>query len=522
MGITIEQYRARIGYHSVKNKTNIKYINGSPFLRGRYFNKILLFHLYVFLIIMLSFEMMCYNVYVPLLLRLSNDVEENPGPTIYEIVNTNNTVCADFDQGNMAKFGENAGKQCVAMSLTAVIFKYITNIYNWDSADLNSILAHGNCLYSCIRVSVKHDFLLLTDVPNMVSLEGNIYSLTCSDSLFGELFMTNDSENYVTLKNAFDKLFFGVEINYEYCLLTIDCNTVAVFKTIGNCYKVFDSHARDLYGMPHSSGTAVLLTVESLDNLVTFFQKTTYGSTMPFEIIGVSIIDVAGINQHQNIDQCFPRPNKTDLSPGTSNQNCTNKMTSKRKAADAEPVLNKKNKRDKNEYDSKKIANEDEKKREKKLKACRLNYLKKNTNENESSREKRLAKRREVRQNESVECRKNRLEAMQAYYNKKLKANETGEHKEKRLLAKRVFDKKTKENETGEHKEKRLFAKQAYNKKTKENETSEHREKHLLQKQMYNEESKANETVKHREKRLLAKQVYDKKTKENETGEQRE
>ena len=172
-------------------------------------------------------------------------------------------------------------------------------------------------------------------------------------------------------------------------------------------------------------------------------------------------------------------------------------------------MLNKKNKRDKNEYDSKKIANEDEKKREKKLKACRLNYLKKKTNENESSREKRLAKRREVRQNESVECRKNRLEAMQAYYNKKLKANETGEHKEKRLLAKRVFDKKTKENETGEHKEKRLFAKQAYNKKTKENETGEQREKRLLAKQAYNKKTKENETVQHREKRHLQQQVYD-------------
>ena len=72
MGITIEQYRATIGCHSVKNKTSIKYyINESPFLRGQYLNKILmLFHLYVFLVIMLSFEMMCYNVYVPLLLRL--------------------------------------------------------------------------------------------------------------------------------------------------------------------------------------------------------------------------------------------------------------------------------------------------------------------------------------------------------------------------------------------------------------------------------------------------------------------
>ena len=32
---------------------------------------------------------------------------------------------------------------------------------------------------------------------------------------------------------------------------------------------------------------------------------THHGSSMPFEIIGVSI-NVAGINQHQNVDQCIP------------------------------------------------------------------------------------------------------------------------------------------------------------------------------------------------------------------------
>ena len=64
---------------------------------------------------------------------------------------SNNTVCADFSQGNQSTFGENAGKQCVAMSLTAIIFKYVTYIDSWDSADLNSISDHGNCLYSCIK-----------------------------------------------------------------------------------------------------------------------------------------------------------------------------------------------------------------------------------------------------------------------------------------------------------------------------------------------------------------------------------
>ena len=61
-------------------------------------------------------------MYVPLLLRMANDVEENPGPTIYDVVDPiSKTICADFGQGNTKKFNQNAGKQYVAMFLTAII-----------------------------------------------------------------------------------------------------------------------------------------------------------------------------------------------------------------------------------------------------------------------------------------------------------------------------------------------------------------------------------------------------------------
>ena len=37
-------------------------------------------------------QMMCYNVYIPLLIRQANDVEENPGPTIFDIIHPTTTV----------------------------------------------------------------------------------------------------------------------------------------------------------------------------------------------------------------------------------------------------------------------------------------------------------------------------------------------------------------------------------------------------------------------------------------------
>ena len=84
-------------------------------------------------------QMMCYNVYIPFFIRRASDVEENPGPTIFNIIDQMRTFSADYSQRNEALFGENAGKQCVAMSLTAIIYHQIEHISNWTSSTLNNI-----------------------------------------------------------------------------------------------------------------------------------------------------------------------------------------------------------------------------------------------------------------------------------------------------------------------------------------------------------------------------------------------
>ena len=52
---------------------------------------------------------------VPGLLRFSNGIETNPGPSVHEVVNAAETVYADFSQGRLDIFEQNAGKQCVAI-----------------------------------------------------------------------------------------------------------------------------------------------------------------------------------------------------------------------------------------------------------------------------------------------------------------------------------------------------------------------------------------------------------------------
>ena len=50
--------------------------------------------------------------------KLYNDIEINPG---LNIVDSSKTFCAPYSQGDSSVFGGNAGTQCVAMSLSAIV-----------------------------------------------------------------------------------------------------------------------------------------------------------------------------------------------------------------------------------------------------------------------------------------------------------------------------------------------------------------------------------------------------------------
>jgi len=244
-----------------------------------------------------------------LIIRQANDVEENPGPTIFEVINSTRTVCADYNQGNEVLFDENAGKQCVAMSLIAIIYDHIEDINLWRCSTLNNILGTGNNLYSTIRSIVRtNDCLLLTEVPAFVSIFDKVYALQYSESVTGSLFLTSNNGPFMTLQNALTELFS--QHDYNCCLLTIGINAVAVFRNseLLQSFNIFYSHARDLHGVPHSYGTCTLLNIEGLENLISYLQLSCLQTcTVPFEIKGVLISDTQPDVEHvhENYQQKF-------------------------------------------------------------------------------------------------------------------------------------------------------------------------------------------------------------------------
>ena len=189
-------------------------------------------------------------------LSLCNDIETNPGPCINDIDPTL-TIKAPYSQGDIMYFGENAGKQCVAMSLVALIYNKIKGIHTCN--DLVQILEIGNQLYSTLSQCTGQVYLMQTELPSMIAMSEKNYQLNYSESYTGNLHHSNSIiEGYqysMSIDRAFESL---LSQNYFSFILTIECICVSIYHTDNGSYKIFDSHARDEYGRSHPSGTCVL------------------------------------------------------------------------------------------------------------------------------------------------------------------------------------------------------------------------------------------------------------------------
>ena len=70
------------------------------------------------------------------------------------------------------------------MSLTAIVQTQVEDITTWDSSFLNTILSVGKNLYTYIHNSINKDYLLLSDLPEMVLVDNKVYCLQYSESLW--------------------------------------------------------------------------------------------------------------------------------------------------------------------------------------------------------------------------------------------------------------------------------------------------------------------------------------------------
>ena len=219
-------------------------------------------------------------------LNLSKDVEINPGPPIDPL----KTIKAPYSQDNVLLFGSNAGTQCVAMSFTSLIHNHRNGITS--STDLVNIMNTGNELYTALSRLSRQSYLLLTEVPEMITMFNSNYHLQYSPSYTGKICGSCAMEDFdycMPLENAIQAL---IGQSYDSFLLTILSSTVALYCTADGKFKIFDSHARDSFGIPHPQGTCVLLEVNTLNELINYFQMVYQNPEVIFELKGVHIIEM--------------------------------------------------------------------------------------------------------------------------------------------------------------------------------------------------------------------------------------
>ena len=200
--------------------------------------------------------------------KLAGDIETNPGPFV---VDPSKTIHAPNSQGNSFVFGSNAGKQCLAMSLIAILFDFIYSIRS--SSGLKEIMNVGNELYTRLSKSAGQDLLMLTELPEVLCLRDIMYRLEYSDSYFGNVHNFNDCTievHCLPLIEAFELL---LRDNFTSFILTITTCAVAILVKSNGTFKVFDSHGRYSEGMFHPCGTCVVLEITSLDKLVKYFEN---------------------------------------------------------------------------------------------------------------------------------------------------------------------------------------------------------------------------------------------------------
>ena len=117
----------------------------------------------------------------------------------------------------------------------------------------------GNELYGALSSLTGQSYLLLSELPTMVTISNTNYQIEFSESYSSYLHSPAFNENIpgvMPLDGAMDSV---IQNGYNSFLLTIACNTVAVFVCPNGLLKIFDSHGRDIFGLPDACGICILL-----------------------------------------------------------------------------------------------------------------------------------------------------------------------------------------------------------------------------------------------------------------------
>ena len=130
-----------------------------------------------------------------------------------------------------------------------------------------------------------------SELPTALNVFDTDYQLQYSESYSGIVHQDAAIQGYhycTSLQRTFELL--RSENVCTIFILTVRCIAVAIYCNGNMGFKIFDSHARDLYGRGQPQGKCVLLEVPSIDSLVHYFQSIHNNDI--FDVRGVQIENV--------------------------------------------------------------------------------------------------------------------------------------------------------------------------------------------------------------------------------------
>lgn len=214
-------------------------------------------------------------------------------------VNTENH-CVPFIQGNFhqanARFGSNAGLQCVPNCLSALTYNKLLSATEWTAFDMDKILITGNELYDTLQryTSIPHQYLLISDLPRNLDIHAELFSISLSDSIGSLIPLPLDEQipdlrqfNAKPLKEA---LCCSLS-NTDGCFICFNGNTMLVGK-VNQEYFIFDSHSRSPCGKLSENGKSLCRIVQSIQDIYMHVnelaQSMGFTTTVECEVTGVS------------------------------------------------------------------------------------------------------------------------------------------------------------------------------------------------------------------------------------------
>ena len=188
------------------------------------------------------------------------------------------SLFASFHQGSPSLFGNNAGFQCTAVALAAIVLASLQPANEWHSSDLNEIMYFGNSLFSSIIREHYNNvplYLMPSDLPREVTYRSHAMQISyLIDCYHGVVNSNGDAQSNPFLAVSLEEGLRSVFSSHDFALLTFGELTVAMLHDrVYNTYHVYDSHSHDALGYVCPDGTAVLLSFSTFAELCMYLQS---------------------------------------------------------------------------------------------------------------------------------------------------------------------------------------------------------------------------------------------------------